>query len=247
MFQVAAGPFESVSLIAAILASVESLLVLEPAHAATLGPVLDHQAIARLVEADHHHLGELGAEKVKARRRLGLGVVASRPCRLVGAKPVEVGDLLDPAGELGVSSQPGGSAEALCSAKRGSRWRSRALRAPHIEPNHSSPSTKSASVPLIRGEPSRRRVAIVLWTPASKRRLTASASSGSAAAKSPRWPSTDRSHRRSGGDDPVAPPSLSSAGPGEVTEWLKVRDWKSCGRCKLPRGFESHPLRYFPA
>ena len=28
-----------------------------------------------------------------------------------------------------------------------------------------------------------------------------------------------------------------------MTEWLKVHDWKSCGRRKLPRGFESHPLR----
>ena len=33
------------------------------------------------------------------------------------------------------------------------------------------------------------------------------------------------------------------AAPGQVTEWLKVRDWKSRGRCKLPRGFESHPVR----
>src|SRR5215213_6069959 len=31
--------------------------------------------------------------------------------------------------------------------------------------------------------------------------------------------------------------------PGEVTERLKVRDWKSRGRVKPPRGFESHPLR----
>ena len=28
-----------------------------------------------------------------------------------------------------------------------------------------------------------------------------------------------------------------------MTERLKVHDWKSCGRVKLPRGFESHPLR----
>ena len=32
---------------------------------------------------------------------------------------------------------------------------------------------------------------------------------------------------------------------GEVTEWLKVRDWKSRGRVKPPRGFESHPLRFW--
>ena len=30
---------------------------------------------------------------------------------------------------------------------------------------------------------------------------------------------------------------------GEVTEWSKVHDWKSCGRIKLSRGFESLPLR----
>ena len=33
------------------------------------------------------------------------------------------------------------------------------------------------------------------------------------------------------------------SGLGEVTEWLKVRDWKSRGRVIPPRGFESHPLR----
>ena len=36
---------------------------------------------------------------------------------------------------------------------------------------------------------------------------------------------------------------LSSRAFGEVTERLKVRDWKSRGRVKPPRGFESHPLR----
>ena len=35
----------------------------------------------------------------------------------------------------------------------------------------------------------------------------------------------------------------ASGPPGEVTERLKVHDWKSCGRVKLPRGFESLPLR----
>src|SRR6187200_3470650 len=38
-------------------------------------------------------------------------------------------------------------------------------------------------------------------------------------------------------------PPLSSGVPGEVTERLKVRDWKSRGRVIPPRGFESHPLR----
>src|SRR5918996_4536645 len=31
--------------------------------------------------------------------------------------------------------------------------------------------------------------------------------------------------------------------PGEVSERLKERDWKSRGRLTLPRGFESLPLR----
>ena len=33
---------------------------------------------------------------------------------------------------------------------------------------------------------------------------------------------------------------------GEVTEWLKVHDWKSCRGLKPPRGFESLPLRQSP-
>jgi hypothetical protein len=55
-----------------------------------------------------------------------------------------------------------GSTVALCSAKRGSRRRSAPLRAPGIEPNVSSPSAKTASIPEIRGDPSARTVAIVL-------------------------------------------------------------------------------------
>ena len=38
-------------------------------------------------------------------------------------------------------------------------------------------------------------------------------------------------------------PGAIVTAPGEVTERLKVRDWKSRGRVKPPRGFESHPLR----
>ena len=37
-----------------------------------------------------------------------------------------------------------------------------------IEPNHRSPSAKYDSVPLMRGEPSARSVASVLWTRVSK-------------------------------------------------------------------------------
>ena len=62
----------------------------------------------------------------------------------------------------------GGLTEPLCRAKRGSRRRSSALTAPHMLPSQMSPSMNSISMPLMRGEPSRRRVAIVLWTNRSK-------------------------------------------------------------------------------
>jgi hypothetical protein len=37
------------------------------------------------------------------------------------------------------------------------------LAASHIEPNHRSPSAMNDSMPLIRGDPSRRSIAIVRW------------------------------------------------------------------------------------
>ena len=77
-----------------------------------------------------------------------------------------------------------GSSEPLWSANRGSRWRSRALRACHIEPISSSPSSNRVSMPEMRGEPSRRTVAMVLWVCASRRSRTRAASSGAAASNS---------------------------------------------------------------
>src|SRR4051794_11667072 len=84
------------------------------------------------------------------------------------------------------SDQPAasGSTVALWMAKRGSRCRSRALTACHIEPMNSSPSWNWVSVPEMRGEPSLRIVAIVLCLWASKRVWTRSASAGAAAANS---------------------------------------------------------------
>src|SRR5882724_10490444 len=67
-----------------------------------------------------------------------------------------------------------------CSAKRGSRLRSAPLRAPVIEPKRRSPSVNSHSIPEMRGEPSARPVAIVLWRPASNNVRTRLANSGSA-------------------------------------------------------------------
>src|SRR4029450_13460053 len=71
--------------------------------------------------------------------------------------------------------------EALCGARRGSLRSSGALRDPGIMPSHSSPSAKVASIPLIRGDPSRRRVASSLCLWASKAARAQPASSGAAA------------------------------------------------------------------
>ncbi len=65
-----------------------------------------------------------------------------------------------------------------CRAKRGSRLRSAPLRASVIEPKRRSPSVNSHSMPEMRGEPSARSVAIVLWRPASNSRRTRPAKSG---------------------------------------------------------------------
>ena len=62
--------------------------------------------------------------------------------------------------------------------------RSGALRSEGIEPKVSSPSVKDASMPLIRGEPSGRSVAIVLCRWASKRIRTRCARSGAASSTS---------------------------------------------------------------
>ena len=71
-----------------------------------------------------------------------------------------------------------------CRANLGSRRRSAPLRAPGMEPNLSSPSANSHSMPEIRGEPSARNVAIVLCLPAAKSRRTRAANSGSACSTS---------------------------------------------------------------
>jgi hypothetical protein len=68
----------------------------------------------------------------------------------------------------------------LQQARRRSASDPRPLRAPGIDPNLSSPSANSHSMPEIRGEPSARNVAMVLCLPASKSRRTPAANSGSA-------------------------------------------------------------------
>src|SRR6266511_452029 len=78
----------------------------------------------------------------------------------------------------------GGSTVALWRARRGSRRRSRAFMDLYIPPSHRSPSANDASVPLIRGEPSLRKVAMVLWRWASNNARALPASSGAAAVTS---------------------------------------------------------------
>ena len=80
--------------------------------------------------------------------------------------------------------QSGGSGDPLWMAKRGSRWRSSALTARDIDPMNRSPSANSTSVPLIRGDPSRRSVAIVLCVKPSNSDRARAASSGSCASTS---------------------------------------------------------------
>ena len=82
---------------------------------------------------------------------------------------------------LASPAQISGSCDPLCRAKRGSASRSRTLGDLGIEPNASSPSMKRASIPLMRGEPSERTVAIVLCTRWSISPLASAANSGSVA------------------------------------------------------------------
>ena len=72
------------------------LAALAAFHAASLVPGLDDQAVRRIAaEADHHELVDVDPEQVHLARRLG--VRHHRPLRL------RRGDLLDPAGHLGVA------------------------------------------------------------------------------------------------------------------------------------------------
>src|SRR3989304_5495810 len=86
-------------------------------------------------------------------KRLGSSISTARPASL--ASPGQA------------SGSAPGSGEGLCRARRGSRRRSTALRASFIEPNQTSPSLKETSMPLIRGAPSLRSVASVLWRAAA--------------------------------------------------------------------------------
>src|ERR1017187_3014373 len=75
-------------------------------------------------------------------------------------------------------SPAGGSIVGLCTAIRGSRRTSRSFTEPLIIPSVTSPSANVSSEALMRGAPSRRTVAMVLFVPASKRSRTRAANSG---------------------------------------------------------------------
>ena len=82
----------------------------------------------------------------------------------------------------------------LCSANRGSRRRSSPLRAPGIEPKRSSPSDRSTSSPLTRGDPSARTVASTFTSCASRTPRTRPAKSGSVRTNSPQDVTTPTMH-----------------------------------------------------
>lgn len=113
-----------------------------------------------------HHLGDVGAELLAFRTPGGRPGRDSPAGELRFARPLRLASL-----DRGTV--------ALCSANRGSRRRSAPLRAFFIEPKTSSPSSKDASIPEIRGAPAARRVAIVLCLCASNRARTRRANSGS--------------------------------------------------------------------
>ena len=101
------------------------------------------------------------------------------------------------------------------------------MRASHIEPIHSSPSTIRDSVPEMRGEPSPRTVARVLWVWASRRSRTLAASSGAAASNSDQL-----------GHDAAACPSRKPAGRAPASMRLipcrKIREGMELARDVRP-------------
>jgi hypothetical protein len=112
-------------------------------------------------------------------RRARRGGRAVDPAHALGIR-----DLLGDPGELGVARPRGRVVRAAVEREAGVALQvARLARLPH-RPIHRSPSAQAASVPEIRGEPSARSVAIVLWVWASSRSRTSRARSGAAASNS---------------------------------------------------------------
>ena len=132
-------------------------------------PGLDDEMVGRIAaEADHDELGDVGAKQC----------MPGGPRRRSARASV---DLLGAPGHLRVAPCQSAPSEALWMAKRGSRRRSSALTARHMLPKPELPVGEVISMPLIRGEPSRRSVASVLCLLASKSSRARAASSGASA------------------------------------------------------------------
>ncbi len=169
--------------------------------------------------------GERGDERPRVR-------AARAPQR--GARPPAVAALRDrgvrPAGGRGDRRAPGGLPAAARRDARGGR----PAAAPSTAPTATTSATPSPATTTRTGSSSTRTRSS--GTSATTPTCCAPRSSGPCGTS---WRTT------SGGASAGSGSSDSEARlgpPGEVTERLKVHDWKSCGRVKLPRGFESHPL-----
>ena len=125
------------------------------------------RCVRAVVEADRRDLAQVEPERV---RRLAL--------------LVRVGRLLGHAGQLGVALPRGRLVGPAVQREARVALQVEGLDPCHIEPISSSPSSNLVSMPEIRGEPSRRIVAMVLWVCASRRSRTRAASSGAAASNS---------------------------------------------------------------
>ena len=121
-------------------------------------PRLDDEVVCGLPDVGQCHLTDVDPEGARTVR-----------CAAVRARHLD-----DDPGQLSGLS---GSLVGQCIAIRGSRRTSRNFIDPGIMPSTISPSLNAASLPLIRGEPSRRTVAMILLVPASKRAFTLAANS----------------------------------------------------------------------
>ena len=144
-------------------------------------PPLDDEVVAG--GADGRHLGDVGDEEVHRARAAARSRWRRRRRRGSRHLGAALGDGDRSAAILTSPSVTALSALALWRAKRGSRSRSATFREPGIMPSQSWPAVMSGSRPLMRGEPSARRVARKARPWASMRAAAKAARSGASAAK----------------------------------------------------------------
>ena len=136
---------------------IRSLVPLDPSQPSVGRPRLDDEFGGLGVESGDDHLGDVGDE------HLPVGLLAHVACAHRAGGDRSSGDLrlARPVALLPLLRMKGRTVQ-------GKTWipaRSAPLRASLIEPKRRSPSVNSHSMPEIRGEPSARSVAIVLWRP----------------------------------------------------------------------------------